>query len=413
MWTKHVIGFNARIRKNLRHRNMIKYSLFSYKSMSWLIWRKILSEKLEKDKINLEILKRGYLPIDFKVGGYLDDICFMDKNGYKYSIKWENFKSSKNFKQITYSNPYSVENAKLYLKLNNIPIELISDNIELVTLSILFKMECGHTESITWNGMKRRKRYVCWECYNKNIKGKDRKTTDNDVIDTFELNGSHILDIKEFKNQFSSITVFDDNGYYGKSRYVDAVHNKKFNKFLKMNPYTIRNINHYLDINGINLKLLSNEYKNCDESLLWECSCGNKFYKKWDYIRSGRERHCDFCMSKSNIEDCVAKFLTKNVIDFEREYKFEDCRDKNRLPFDFYLPKYNTCIEIDGEQHYKPIRFGGMEENESIERFNKQTKRDIIKDDYCKDNNIKLLRIPYWFFNNKKEFEEKINQYLI
>ena len=75
---------------------------------------------------------------------------------------------------------------------------------------------------------------------------------------------------------------------------------------------------------------------------------------------------------------------------FEREKRFENCKDKYTLPFDFYLPELNMCIEYDGEHHYKPIKYwGGEEELKKIE------KRDNIKNIYCSENNIDLMRIKY------------------
>lgn len=48
-------------------------------------------------------------------------------------------------------------------------------------------------------------------------------------------------------------------------------------------------------------------------------------------------------------------------------------------------------IEYDGIQHFEPRdAFGGEE------AFNYTLRKDKIKDDYCKNNNIKLIRIPYW-----------------
>lgn len=79
--------------------------------------------------------------------------------------------------------------------------------------------------------------------------------------------------------------------------------------------------------------------------------------------------------------------------DIVRNHIFKDCRYKNLLRFDFYIKSINTIIEYDGEQHYKPI-YG---ENElSLTKL-----RDSIKDNYCKINNIKIIRIPYW---DKKNF---------
>lgn len=65
------------------------------------------------------------------------------------------------------------------------------------------------------------------------------------------------------------------------------------------------------------------------------------------------------------------------------------------MRFDFYLPDHNTCIEYDGIQHFKIIEYFGGRSG-----FMKQKHRDKIKNNYCKENNIKLLRISYNDFNN-------------
>jgi very-short-patch-repair endonuclease len=83
-------------------------------------------------------------------------------------------------------------------------------------------------------------------------------------------------------------------------------------------------------------------------------------------------------------------------IQFVRQKKFEDCKNLKvgrycrRLPFDFYLPEFNTVIEYDGRQHFKPIEKRGGEESYKRIQIN-----DEIKNKYCKDNGIKMIRIPY------------------
>ena len=94
-------------------------------------------------------------------------------------------------------------------------------------------------------------------------------------------------------------------------------------------------------------------------------------------------------------EDKIIKILQEIKCNFIHQYKFNDCKDKRCLPFDFYLPDYNLCIEFDGEQHYNP-KFGK-------ENFKKTREHDKIKNNYCKSNNIKLLRIPYWEGNNMEK----------
>ena len=89
-------------------------------------------------------------------------------------------------------------------------------------------------------------------------------------------------------------------------------------------------------------------------------------------------------------------------IKYIEQYKFDDCIYKDKLIFDFYIPSLNTCIEYDGEGHYKPFRFN--KDKETMQKKLEETQiRDAIKTQYCKDNNIKLIRIPYFEFDNIDE----------
>ena len=100
-------------------------------------------------------------------------------------------------------------------------------------------------------------------------------------------------------------------------------------------------------------------------------------------------RGCRTCNdSKGELE--IRKILKKNKIYFIKQHKFINCKDKLCLPFDFYLPVYNLCIEYDGEQHFKPLKFFGGEDG-----LLDNIKKDSIKDSFCKDTNIKLFRIRY------------------
>ena len=77
------------------------------------------------------------------------------------------------------------------------------------------------------------------------------------------------------------------------------------------------------------------------------------------------------------------------------------------LKFDLYLPEYNLCIEYDGEQHFEPVRFAGCSIENATQAFENTKINDQIKNEYCKNNNISLLRIPYWDFKNIEEILEK------
>ena len=103
----------------------------------------------------------------------------------------------------------------------------------------------------------------------------------------------------------------------------------------------------------------------------------------------------------------IAWFLTNNNIKFEREKRFSDCKNILPLPFDFYIPQYNLCIEFDGSCHFKKTNWNGEYTEEQLkENLESYQLRDQIKNDYCKTNGINLLRIRY-----DENVEEKLIEY--
>jgi hypothetical protein len=107
---------------------------------------------------------------------------------------------------------------------------------------------------------------------------------------------------------------------------------------------------------------------------------------------------CPIC-KESKGEKQIREYLLKNDVEFVTQKRFKDCIYKYTLPFDFYLPELNTCIEYQGIQHYKPISVFGGEL-----AFKETNKRDLIKNNYCDSNNINLILIKY---------DENINDKLI
>lgn len=107
---------------------------------------------------------------------------------------------------------------------------------------------------------------------------------------------------------------------------------------------------------------------------------------------------CPKCQASKN-EIKISKVLDDMGIKYESQKKFSDCKDKKSLPFDFYVPSYNTLIEYDGEHHFYPVPRKPNDETVN-DRLETTQRHDKIKTQYCKDNNICLLRIPYWEQDN-------------
>lgn len=168
---------------------------------------------------------------------------------------------------------------------------------------------------------------------------------------------------------------------------------------------SVEDIENQITERGFKLISWEEEYKNTQSKFTLECSNGHVTTKSVSSFLQGCD--CPKCNKISKGEETILNFLEQNNIPYEYQFEIEDCKNKRALPFDFAIfNNDNTLrllIEYDGEQHFKPIeRFGG------VEKFNKNKINDKIKDDYCKNNNINLIRIPYTKLNNLGDVLESI-----
>ena len=62
-------------------------------------------------------------------------------------------------------------------------------------------------------------------------------------------------------------------------------------------------------------------------------------------------------------ESKISDYLDSHEIEYSSQHTFPECTDVGLLRFDFYLPEHNTLIEYQGQQHYNPVRFGGISED--------------------------------------------------
>lgn len=154
------------------------------------------------------------------------------------------------------------------------------------------------------------------------------------------------------------------------------------------------------------IKILYPTTKNKNNQQLWmcECFCGNKFEELPARIKNNHVQSCG-CIKKSIKEKIITDFLLGKSVDFISEYTYNDCKNKYVLRFDFAIlnkdKSVKSLIEYDGEQHFKPVDYFGGEDG-----YRQTVYRDEIKNQYCKNNNIPLLRLPYYLSND--EIKEKI-----
>lgn len=169
---------------------------------------------------------------------------------------------------------------------------------------------------------------------------------------------------------------------------------------------TINQVREYVENNSDSI-LVSKTYLQNDKPLEFMCKCGNIFITTLGNFQSGKKR-CDKCSKVfSRGEYRIITFFTKNNIKYKYNKRFNECRNKYPLPFDFQVEDM-VLIEYDGRQHFYFDENSGFGNYES---FISGKRNDQIKNTYCINRNISLIRIPYWEFNNIEYILEHVLGY--
>jgi DNA-directed RNA polymerase subunit RPC12/RpoP/very-short-patch-repair endonuclease len=146
------------------------------------------------------------------------------------------------------------------------------------------------------------------------------------------------------------------------------------------------------------------DYINTQTKVKIICKTHGIFEQKPNDHQQGKG--CPICkLSKGELK--IKLWLTDNNITFSQQHKFDNCKGRyNTLPFDFYLPEHNTCIEFDGKQHFEIVH-RSKDKNKNSETFIQTCINDNIKDKFCNDYNIHLIRISYLEYKNIQSILEE------
>ncbi|MFB3167452.1 hypothetical protein P5G62_010060 [Neobacillus sp. 179-C4.2 HS] len=257
--------------------------------------------------------------------------------------------------------------------------------------------KCNEEYPVTPDNFIRGKR--CGYC-----SGNRKKTTEIFKKQVYELVGNEYIVIGEYINADTPLTmlhtkcnreypVIPDNFLSGKRCRLCSGNVKKTTQIFKKEVYEL--VEDEYTVIG--------EYENAKIPIMFKHNiCNEEFLMSPDNFIHGTR--CSICTTSKG-ETTIAKWLDKSNIKYEREYKFNDCKNTNPLPFDFAINKEDDSIlliEYHGQQHYKAIEIFGGEK-----RFNYTQKNDKIKKIYCEKNNIPLIVIPYWNFDKIDEILTK------
>lgn len=286
---------------------------------------------------------------------------------------------------------------------------LLSKKYSSNTDVLKLKCSCGNIFYKSLNGFKSSRSKKCPECVKKIIHS-ERALGIDFVKNFMENNGGCKLLSQTYSSNQQKLEIECSCG---------TVYYRSFAKYKDSNQRCCQNCSKdnikealktpYPEVfNFVKSKecnLISKEYINNSEKIVIECPCGNIFSTTFNKFKIRNQCRCRECSGKESIsERRTREWLSDNSIRFEQEIRFNDCSYKHTLPFDFGIfddAGILCClIENDGEAHYKAIRYGGISIEQAISNLKQTRIKDEIKTKYCIDNNIKLVRIPYWKFKN-------------
>lgn len=108
-------------------------------------------------------------------------------------------------------------------------------------------------------------------------------------------------------------------------------------------------------------------------------------------------------MSKG--EQLIKSILEDENVRYQQEKIFTDLRN-GKLRFDFFLPEFETLIEVDGEGHFQQIK----KFYKNRQEFNHAKQNDRYKNSFALARGYRLYRIPYWEIDNIKIFSDIVQE---
>ena len=364
-----------------------------------------MPEKIKYEQVEKLFRNKGYAIIGEYINSVTPVLCL--KNGYRYKISYANLKYGKNPSLWGFNNIDNLEyNINVVLKKKQsksvfLGYEIIQKKSKKRIL-LHFQCPCGNEfyktlEDSVYNI------YIC--CNSCQIKNRGRnKRLGIKVIEYIKQQGYKIINAPQVCRNSDLIEVEDKNGFRGFVTYSKLKSGKGMSLFdIRINKKNyIYNVNHLAEIKGLKLQCLGfSDKKYSRQALKFKCECGNEFVTSISNFQNGKTQCGECAKSISHYERIFKKFLDKQNIKYIHQYSLNQCRDILPLPFDFYIVEDNILVEIDGEGHYHPCNFNQISNEQSILSFKSTKKHDKIKNNFCYENNIPLLRIPYYAFTDE------------
>jgi hypothetical protein len=314
----------------------------------------------------------------------------MCDKGHIYEVLFYSFRNGNRCPKCAGNEKHSFDYVKKYIEEDSLSGYILLDT-EYKGVNRKLKVKCskGHIYYPTFASFKNGNR--CLYCYG-NIKH------------TFEYvkqyvenisNSEYILLSNKYININNKLKIKCNKNHTYYVSFLDFKSGRRCPKCAGKNR-TIDDVKQFIEIDSNSgYKVLSLEYVNAISKLEIKCDKGHIYYVDFHKFKHGNR--CPIC-NESKGEKKIELYFNNNNISYIPQYKFDDCKNILKLPFDFAVFNNDNLlflIEYHGKQHYKPVDYFGGEEGYIYRKNN-----DAIKKNYCKVNTIDLLEIPYYNYDN-------------
>lgn len=168
----------------------------------------------------------------------------------------------------------------------------------------------------------------------------------------------NLTPIEEYTDSKTPFACRDEEGYILMVKILNLIKDIKMFKFHVINKHTIENIENWISINNLKLKLKEGQYySGANANLEWICEdCDEIVKSSWGNVQTNKKIYCKRCSDGVSVpEKFISNILSQLNIKFEPQFSAVWSKRKR---YDFYIPSLNTIIEAHGMQHYENVSRG-------------------------------------------------------
>ena len=335
-----------------------------------------MNEKPNIDDIRSLFKKEGYRLLSSKYINSRLKLAYECPEGHENQMLLSNFRRGARCPDCA-GKKITIEQVRLYLEKKG--YRLLST--EYLNCKSKLNYECpkGHKDQMSWE--KFRAGCRCPRCC-----GHKRHTIEQVKL-AFEKEGYHLLS-QEYINIRTSLAYKCSSGHENQMSYTNFQQGYRCPDCAGNKVLTIEQVRLAFEKEGY--QLLSNKYINCTSKLDYRCSKHHENQTDWLHFQRGHR--CPECWEWKNEKKLgeILKKIFPNRVKRQNNLGF-----LNKQKVDYSISDSQLAFEYDGECHFKPVQYGGMDIVQAERCFVDQQQRDSRKNRLCKENGYHLVRISY------------------